>query len=284
MRLLDLPQAKHYCTPPAQARTGIGRQSLPTYYTGLAPHIVVMQEGSTAFQIHQVNVLDSVERWLAYAVAHYRRSIEMLVPVSAPWMHVTLYYSSFFAANAILGMFGGWIGHTARGIRAVDVEAGAPGNQALRVHRQLRSPRGAKGSHKIFWDVFYDATAAIVAWAPAELAPALSPVNGSYDWQIGERNNVNYDMFHAWAASKAFYASFNPARLKSLSGPLQLQLEATQTILQLALHFATEVTLQSDALLDCGFEGKRLQIQRRLVKHAPPHLLSQSALDELLEV
>ena len=55
----------------------------------------------------------------------------MMVPVSAPWAQVTLYYGSFFAANAVLGIFGGWIGHTQNGNIAVDVERGASGTQCV---------------------------------------------------------------------------------------------------------------------------------------------------------
>ena len=236
MRLLDLPQAKHFCSPPGPVRAATGRVSLPAFHHGLPTHVVVMAEGTTPFQIQQVNVIDSVERWLAFALANFRRSVEMLVPISAPWAHVTLYYSSFFSANAILGMFGGWIGHTEKGIRAVDVESASLGTQSLRVHRRLKAPSGATGSHRVFWDVFYHSTATIAAWAPASLASALSPVNGDYAWQIAERNCVNYDMLHAWVASTAFHTSLRPAKLNSLSGPLQLQLETTQTLLQLALH------------------------------------------------
>ncbi len=236
------------------------------------------------FQVHQINLLMSIERWLLYSLGHYRRSVDMLVPVSAPWAHVTLYYASFFAANAILGIFGCWLGQTRNGLRLVDVRHGVPGNQELRIHRRPSSPSGASGSHRAFWDFFYDGVASIVAWAPGELAPSLNPVNNDFGWQIAERNGINYDMFHAWSASTLFYNTFKPAKLKTLSGPLKLQLDSTERILKLALHFAKAVSLSANALEGCGAEGTRLQIQNRLASQASPRLVTQSGFAKLLEL
>ncbi len=284
MRLLDLPQAKYFCVPPAAIIATISKQSLPSFHNSMTKGVVLLQEGTIRFQVHQVNLLDSVERWLVYALAHYRRSVDMLVPVSAPWAQVTLYYASFFAANAVLGIFGGWIGRTQTGDRVVDVENGIAGSQELRIHRGLSSPNGAAGSHRRFWDFFYDATATIAAWAPSGLAPALQPVNGDFAWQIAERNFVNYDMFSAWSASARFYSTFKPSRLKTLSGPLQLQLETTERMIKLALHFAREVSLSSMSLAGCGTTGTRLQVQKKLTSQAPPRLITQSAFSGLLDM
>jgi hypothetical protein len=246
--------------------------------------VILLQEGTPRFEVHQVNLLNSIGRWLVYSIGHYRRSVDMLVPVSAPWAQVTLYYASFFAANAILGIFGGWFGQTQDGSRVVDVEHGSVGSQRLRIHRRPSSPSGASGSHRAFWDFFYEGAATIFAWAPADLAPALSPVNGDFAWQIAERNAVNYDMFHAWAASAHFCSTFKPSKLKSLSGPLQLQLEVTEQMIRLALHFAKAVGLPDVDLSGCGATGTRQQIQRRLASQAAPSLVTQSGFHGLLEV
>src|ERR1044072_909242 len=175
MRLFDLPQAKHFCAP-AQPAAGPG-QSLATFHAALSKGVTVMTEGTMYFQVHRENLLRSVERWLVFGVGHYRRSLDMLVPVSVPWAQVTLYYSSFYAANAVLGMFGGWIGNTQTGVRLVDVEHGTIGSQALRIHKKLVGPSGATGSHRVFWDIFYDSAAAISAWAPANLIAAAESEN-----------------------------------------------------------------------------------------------------------
>ena len=281
MRLFDLPQARHFCAGVASAPAG-SRQSLPHFHA-TARGGTLLTEGSKAFEVHQVNVLASVERWLVYALGNYRRTFDMLVPVSAPWAQVTLYYSSFFAANAVLGMFGGWIGQLQAQTCVIDVEGGVVGHQRLKIHRGFRSPSGARGSHRVFWAEFYDATASISAWAPAELVSAFTPVNNDFAWQINERNNVNYDMFHAWGSSMRFFETFKPAKLHSLSGPARLQLETTEQIVRIALHFAREVALPGAGLDGCGAAGNRLQSQKQLVTRTVPSLLSQSTLSTLLE-
>jgi hypothetical protein len=284
MRLLDLPQAKYFCAPAPATTAGISSQSLHAFHGSMTKGIVLLQEGTVQFHVHQVNLLDSIDRWLLYSLGHYRRSVDMFVPVSAPWAHVTLYYASFFAANAILGIFGGWMGQTQAGPRLVDVERGVEGSQQLRIHRgRLQSPNGATGSHRTFWDLFYDGAAGIAAWAPAKLASALDPVNGDFAWQIAARNDVNYDMFHSWSASSLFYKTFRPAKLSTLSGPLRLQLEVTEQMIRLALHFAEAVSLSS-VLVGCGATGTRLQVQKRLASQAPPNLVTQTAFSRLLEV
>jgi hypothetical protein len=283
VRLLDLPQAEHFCAPLTQPLTGIG-QSLNAFHGTLPKGTIIIREGTLRFDIHRVNLLNSVERWLLYSLGLYRRALDMLVPISTPWAHVSLYYSSFFAANAMLGMFGGWIGYLKDGNRVVDVERGSPGTQELRIHRRQASPNWANGSHRAFWDFFYDATAYIAPWAPTQLAAALDPVSGDTSWQITTRNEVNYDMFHAWAASSSFQATFKVSRVrKTLSGPFALQLEATERMLDLSLHFAKALSLSTFGLDGCGVSGSRAHIQKRLVTQAPPSgLVAQSHINRFL--
>lgn len=280
MRLLDLPQARYFCSPPPAVIAGITPQSLRDYHNSLSKSVTRIREGTLPFQIHQVSLLTSIERWLLYATSHYRRAMDMLVPASAPWAQVTLYYASFFAANATLGLFGGWVGQTQDGIRVIDVEHPLPGSQELRIYRRLASPSGAAGSHRIFWDFFYNSVASIAAWAPPELAPALTPVNGNFAWQIAERNNVNYDMHDAWTASKLFHGTFRASRLKSLSGPLQLQFEASERLIKLALRFAAEIALSTTALEGVGQTGASAQVRKKLGAQRSPQLITQSAFQE----
>jgi len=280
VRLFDLPQAKHFCNPAPAVIARVSAQSLRSFHSQQPKGVIRIQEGRAEFDVHQVNLLSSIERWLLYSITHYRRAVEMLVPASAPWAQVTLYYSSFFAANAILGTFGGWIGHTQNGNRVVDVEHGVPGSQELRIHRRLSSPKGANGSHRAFWDFFYDSVATIYAWTPKELSPALTPVNGDFEWQISQRNDVNYDMFCAWTASQQFYGTFKASKLKTLRGPLQLQLETTERLIKLGLHFANDVSLSTAALDGCGQIGATVQVRKKLTNQRPPHLIAQSAFYE----
>jgi hypothetical protein len=123
MQLFDVPQAKHFCKPLTAHLPGVG-QSLVSLHDNLT-HVMRLSEGTQHFEAHRVSILNSVERWILFGLADYRRALDMLIPSNAPWAHVTLYYSSFFAANAILGMFGVWIDLR----RVIDVEQGTPNSK-----------------------------------------------------------------------------------------------------------------------------------------------------------
>jgi hypothetical protein len=280
MNLFDPLQAQHFCkiaATPKPVPAGIS-QSLRALHESLLARTPRLAEGSNNFELHRVNLLQSVERWMTFALSNYRRSLDMLVPIAAPWAHVSLYYSAFFSAHAILGMFGGWVDSSFRGNRAVDVETGTTGSQVLRVHRKLPSPHGAQGSHRAFWDFFYDASAQLIPWVSPEFKGALLPVNGDYGWQIAARNGVNYDMHEAWEATKHFYTNFMPRRFPdTLTGDLGLQFDATQQLLRLAAWFADDVGLAMSGLADCGEEGSRRQIQRKLVQKGAPRIVNQSS-------
>ena len=281
MSLFDLPQAKHFC---ASRSSGAGMsQSLPDFHSALPRSMLKLVEGTTEFEVHRANLINSVERWIVFALAHYRRAFDMLVPVSAPWAQVTLYYSSFFAANALLGMFGGWMGNVKAVVCAIDVERGVIGSQELKIVRGYKSPTRARGSHRVFWDYFYaESRANIAPWAPLALLLALDPVNSDTGWQIKERNDANYDMYHAWASTMSFAGTFQSARLDSLSGPAAQQMEKTAQLIKLALHFANECGLSGGALHGCGATGTRAQLQKRLVTKPAPKLVTQSELPALL--
>ena len=281
MTLFDLPQAEHFCRPLQQATPGVG-QSLTTLHSRVRT-LRRLGEGSREFEVHRVSLLHAVERWLLYALSNYRRSVEMAVPVSAPWMHVTLYYASFFAAQAILGMFGGWIGSAPGAKLIVEVHVGTPGSQEVNVRRWKSSPNGRRATHAAFWDYFYDAAASIAPWIPGTLAAALDPVNGDRAWLTSQRNDVNYDTFVAWEASMLLQNTFQPQQFPhQLMGPLGQQFETTEQLVDLAATLARLLSIQSFALDGCGVNGTRLEIQRHLVCQPAPTLANQSALERLL--
>ena len=191
----------------------------------------------------------------------------------------TLYYSSFFGANAILGMFGAWLNQE----RLVDVVQGTPNNQILRITRSPRSPNGYPGSHRIFWDFFYEGCNMISPWVPTELQSAVSPVNSDRTWQIEARNDMNYDMHSAFDSAKSFVTSFNPKKLRSLPGSLGQQLDVTENMLQLAIYFAKLFAVSSFAYEGIG-NGSRSKVFRELITKASPGFVTQSVLNELLKV
>jgi hypothetical protein len=277
MKLFDISEAQHFCTPLAAHQPGTG-QSLSTFHKGLSKRHTVLTEGTTEFNVHRVSLLNAVERWILFGVAGYRRALDMFIPSNAPWAHVTLYYSSFFGANAILGMFGGWLDHE----RMVEVDQGTPYSQTLRISRRLHSPSGFKGSHKVFWDNFYEGcNSNISPWVPTELSPAVSPVNGDRAWQIQTRNDVNYDMHGAYSGAKYFGGNFNPKKLRFLSGSLGQQLEVTECMLKLAIYFAMFFKVYSFAYEGLGI-GSRAKVFKELVSKSTPGLVEQSEFRELM--
>lgn len=276
MHLFDITEAAHFCTPLPTHQPGTG-QSLTQFHRGLPARTVRLNEGTTEFDIHRVSLLNAVERWILFGVADYRRALDMLIPSNAPWAHVTLYYSGFFGANAILGMFGGWIDHE----RMVDVDQGVPAAQILMVTKRPRSPNGYQGSHRIFWDYFYEGCNTIAPWVPTELQTAITPVNGDRRWLTNTRNDFNYDMQGAYNGAMFLGTNFNPKKLSSLSGSLGQQLEVTENMLKLALFFAKELKIKSYAFEGLG-EGSRAKVFRELVSKPAPGLVNQSILRELV--
>jgi hypothetical protein len=276
MKLFEIPEAEHFCRPLTAIPPGAS-QSLSSFHKG-RPRSYVLREGTTEFEIHRMSLLNAVERWILFGVADYRRAMDMLIPSNAPWAHVTLYYASFFGANAILGMFGCWLDHESM----VDVSQGTPNDQQLRISRKLRSPSGFRGSHKIFWDNFYDGcNTTISAWTPASLSPAVSPVNGDRTWQTTTRNEFNYDMHGAYDGAKFFIDNFNPKKLRRLSGSLGQQMVITESMLKLAIHFAKFFKVQSHAYEGLG-TGTRGQVFEALVSKPCPKMVDQSEFKRLM--
>lgn len=275
MRLFDFTEATHFCQALPAHVPGVG-QSLPTFHKNL--QLTRLTEGSTYFDVHRVSLLNAVERWILFGVADYRRALDMFIPSNAPWAHVTLYYSSFFAANAILGMFGVWVHFE----RLVDVDNGVATNQVLRITRRAPSPSGYKGSHQVFWDFFYEGCNSISPWVPSQLQSITLPVNNDRIWQITARNDINYDMSSAFDGALRLNNSFNPKKLRSLRGPVRQQLDVTEGMLKLALYFAKAFGVSSFAYEGLG-TGTRAKLLRAFVTKAPPGLSTQSALHHLLQ-
>ncbi|WP_348266195.1 hypothetical protein [Edaphobacter sp. DSM 109919] len=274
MRLFDYTQAQHFCAPLPAYQQGVG-QSLPTLYRGSASKTV--REGSQNFTIHRISLLNNVERGILFGVSQYRRALEMFTPSNAAWSQVSLYYASFFAANAILGMYGVWVG---QGYSA-DVESGIPNHQAFQIHKKnLKGPSGYRGSHEVFWDLYYEGCTSFAPWVPTILTEAIEPVNNNRTWQITSRNGVNYDMAQAFDASVLLKSNPRPKDLSEYGGSLGQQREVTEHILKLAVHFAKEFKVSSfpyEGLL----AGDRPKVIRSLVTAPPPNLVTQSILQQL---
>lgn len=275
MRLFDITEARYFCQPLPAHTPGQG-QSLATFHKNL--RVTRLVEGQLHFNVHRVSLLNAVERWILFGVADYRRALDMFIPSNAPWAQVTLYYSSFFAANAILGMFGVWVGLG----RFIDVESGTPTQQVLRVARKVTSPSGLQGSHQVFWDLFYEGCNTIGPWAPPHLQTVVAPVNNDRAWQIKARNDINYDMAAAFDGAVLMHTAFDARRFRDFGGVLGQQLEVTEGLLKLALYFANDFGISSFAYNGLS-ESERPKALRALVTKVPPGVVTQSVLQELFQ-
>jgi len=276
MTLFDFIQAKHFCRPLPVHIAGTG-QSLPGLYGTASNHKI--REGTPEFNTHRVSVLNNIERWILYGTSQYRRALDMFIPSNAAWAQVTLYYASFYAANAILGMFGVWIHRK----HWADVESGVPSHQIINIHNRSKGPPSpCAGSHQKFWDLYYEGCASFASWVPTELIEAITPINNNRLWQTAARNEVNYDMAFAFDASLLLNATGNPRRLDQYGGALGQQREVTEKTLKLAVYFAAEFGVSSFPF-EGLHSGSRPRALRALVTKTPPGLVTQSILQDLLQ-
>jgi len=249
------------------------------YHDALPNSIHVFQEGSSRFVERRIVALHDVERHLFLAASNYLRALGLLVSSAAPWAHVTLYYASFFAAKALVGMFGGWIDGSKR---IVEVQASTPGAQVLVLRRNVKAPNGYQGSHRAFWDFFYDAVRCVQPWVDPQWSLALVPVNGDRAWQISARNEVNYDTRVAFDVVAKFPTALDRKNFRnSLTGPVATQLQVTEAMLLVAFKFARELHVESQVF--SPFEGGKRGacIQALIVDAGLPELIAQSRINTL---
>lgn len=183
-----------------------------------------------------------------------------MTSASSPWAHVTLYYGSFFAANALLGMFGVWTYNRL----AIDVVTNTPGNQELRITRNVVTVN--QGPHRSFWELFYDAMRPLYPWVDPALLFALQPVGGNVIWQIDNRNSVNYDTFVSLQMLTQFQGAFRRTRFPtSLPGVLNTQFRISDGLVRIVCAYAQQFGLATDALIGFLPNGTRRAKMQRLI-------------------
>jgi hypothetical protein len=217
-------------------------------------------EGTRDFDELRDCSLRESERLLFLALSQYRRSFDLLMPSSASWALVTMYYGSFHAAAALLGMFGNW--HLS-GSKIIDVTQATRGSQVLTVETLSTSYHG---SHQRFWELFYLRAASLLPWVDPGLQYALLPVSGDVAWLISTRNDMNYDSFAAHQSLRAFQLNFRRSRLaSSLPGPLSTHFQILDGLIQIALTFARQFGLATDSLDQLSPPGTRKEKVRQLI-------------------
>ena len=206
----------------------------------LGPGTSRLLEGSKPFKEYQACILRDADRSVYAASSLFLRALGLFTRSSSPWLHVTLYYSSFLAAKAAASTLGAWDD----GRWQVICQIEKPGKQdflAKRTNRQM------KGSHRGFWHEFYRSVTALKSWASAGRAVALDPVNGDPEWLIQQRNRYNYEMSQWWHHMNSFGASFAVNRFpSSLPKELGQQFEVAKEMLGFAYDVAVAVGLRTD--------------------------------------
>lgn len=222
------------------------------------------EEGHASFERYRDYSLSEVERLLLLSASHYRRAHDLLGEVTAAWAHVTLYYGSFFASSALLGLFGNWV----TGKHVVGVSLTTPGALEFAV-RRYSSPSGAR-SHAKFWEFYYAEMAALVPYLTPLQQIAVVPA-ASFDWQSQNRNLVNYDTYEAISLSSRFQAGFSTAGFPgSLPGVLSTQYQNLECVLELAVNYAEAFGIDTDAVDSiCALPTRRARVREMVVERKP---------------
>ena len=102
MRLFSVSGARHFCGS-FQPIPGAAAQSFTEFHRKYLATPQLITEGQPLFDEYRSSALRDVERSIFLAASHYRRALDLMIPSSSHWAHVTLYYGAWFAARALLG-------------------------------------------------------------------------------------------------------------------------------------------------------------------------------------
>lgn len=269
MTIFAIADAKKFCRG-YRASQGATQGSFKSFAEAL-PVGRAYVEGTVEFDELRDWSLREAERQLFLAMATYRRSFSLMTVSMSSWAHVTMYYSSFHSASALMGMFGCW--RLGRG-KTIDVQSSVPNHQELAVRKFASTHRGTHGA---FWDLFYANMITLTNWVDPALRVGLLPIGQSITWQSDARNDINYDSHSAITLMADFEQSFRKSRVAaSLPGVLSTQFRTMEILLQLSAKFAREFGLATDALDRLGPPGTRRDKVRKLVLDQALPMLDRS--------
>jgi hypothetical protein len=271
--------AEHFCSSfSGQQQPHIHLRQI--YDTVLSKRKTI-QEGDGSYELYRDALLREVDRSFFLGISCYRRALDMFTASSTFWAHVSLYYSGWFAANAILGMFGCWVYGRRKKLRIV-IEAAlhTPGNQQFNVEKNYSTQY--LGSHQIFWDAYYRAMTSVVLWTDPSLHLAVTPISNSNIWPIERRNSINYRTPTAFDLMDHFSANFNKHDFpNSLHGETVTQYQLTRTLLLFASQRAAEFKLNTDVFRQFGSRSEAI---KNLIYRTRPSNLATHADENRLTV
>ena len=249
MRVFTLNGANHYCSH-FQPGAGIFGQSPSEFIKSkFRNNNLYLREGTILFDEFRSCSLRDAERSLFLAASHYRRAHDLMVPSSSHWAHVTLYYGAWFAAHALLAMFGCTVASKV----IIEVDNSLPHHLVLQ-RKSIRKGLNSyfvkqKGSHAVFWEAFYNATRGIVPFVDGKYSFSLEPISKSEVWLIKQRNSLNYEGIQSISLQRMFELQFCEAKFPNcLPGALNTQYQVCQGILAASFGFAHDFGLSTDAL------------------------------------
>lgn len=273
MNLFDVTGASYFCSRFQRRRTA-PIPSLRIFTSTSLRGVTRLVEGTGTFEDYRHCVLRNADRHLFLAASLYRRSLDLMTVSACPWAHTTLYYSAFFAASATVEMFGGFLDAPKL---LIEVTVETPNSQELSVVRNLRSRSNYRGSHQMFWDLYYRACAKLTPWIPRSLSMAVVPVSNDPVWQSERRNDINYDTYLALDLASTFQRGLRTSRFPhSLPGVLSTQFQVSRAMVELAFHVAKDLRLRTDALGVFGPRRRRRRFIRDLVYSAQSPRLPRS--------
>lgn len=247
MRPFSIQGAGHYCANFHHIST-VSQESLEDFNLRRLSGIGVINEGTTLFDEYRACALRDTERYLFLSASHYRRALDLMIPSSSHWAHVTLYYGTWFAAHALLGLFGCYVLHKT----VVDVGQSSPGNQSLERRRIGNSVNqyylNERGSHRQFWEAFYNTTPRINPFVDSQLAHHLLPILNDRMWLIDQRNRINYKAIDTMQFSGDFVNNYSARSFpNSLPSDLYMQYSVCEGLLMIGLSMASQFNLDTDA-------------------------------------
>lgn len=229
------------------------------------------KEGDREYGQYRDTLLREADRSLFLGISCFRRGLDLFTASSVFWAHVSFYYSSWYAANCALGMFGCWVlGRRNKFRIVIEASQHIPGGQGFRVEKNYSSRYS--GSHQIFWDAYYRAMKPIVLWTEASLQLAITPISSNPTWPIDRRNIINYQSIEAFKLINNYTANFNANRFPdSLQGDIVTQFKIAKTMLLFNAKRAKELGLKTDTYPQFA---SRAEAIKQLVYRAAPAKLS----------
>lgn len=184
MQCFDLKGATHFCSG-SQAPAGTSPDSMRMIAGDLrrARHV---GETDPLFLKLRTACLSDVDRLLFLSASQYRHACDLLHAGGVHWALVTLYYTAFFSAKALLGMFGVWVDER---YVVMEVNVARPGSQRVRILRMTSSVES--GTHRRFWDEFYQSANNLKPWVDPSDQWVLGPIRGDTGYLIATRNTIN---------------------------------------------------------------------------------------------